>query len=166
MTHDGSCKNCGARFHVSPSRRRGGRGLFCSMSCRREYQTANISYHALHKWLSKNYGPARTCENKKCDGRSSHFDWALIEGKEHACKRENYIRLCRSCHVVYDGLIEALSRQRMVAVMAIGTDGKEHRFDSCKEAAEILGVNPSGICATLKGRRHSAGGYKWVYARR
>mgnify|MGYP004478077513 CR=1 FL=1 len=36
-------------------------------------------------------------------------------------------------------------------------------FESVKQAAEHIGINPSGITSVLKGRQRKAGGYKWVY---
>lgn len=36
-------------------------------------------------------------------------------------------------------------------------------FESVKQAAEYIGINPGGITSVLKGRQRKAGGYKWVY---
>lgn len=59
-------------------------------------------YGASHYWLRKNYGTPLICESKECKNESKTFDWALIKGKKHAKKRENYFRLCRKCHIQYD----------------------------------------------------------------
>ena len=39
-------------------------------------------------------------------------------------------------------------------------------FSSIKIAAQSTGLGPSTIVSVLKGRRHTAGGYKWEYAKR
>lgn len=36
-------------------------------------------------------------------------------------------------------------------------------FESIKQAAEFVGINPSNITSVLKGRQRTAGGYKWIY---
>lgn len=62
----------------------------------------HASYSAFHKWLVKNYGPATCCENKLCNSGSTDFEYAKLNGKQHAHKRENYIQLCVICHASYD----------------------------------------------------------------
>jgi hypothetical protein len=59
-------------------------------------------YHAIHKWIYKNYGKAIKCENIDCEKRSNDFEWALSKGKKYEYKRENFIQLCKSCHIKYD----------------------------------------------------------------
>ena len=76
-------------------------------------------YSAYHWWLKNKFGSANQCDNINCiyprlidDGRvlaekPKRFEWALIKGKQHEHKRENYIMLCPSCHRKYDlNLIE------------------------------------------------------------
>ena len=71
------------------------------------------SYTAFHHWLAESFGKAKKCQNPKCKyprkNRASQitysparFEYALIKGKEHDHKRENYITLCASCHRKYD----------------------------------------------------------------
>lgn len=60
------------------------------------------SYYAIHYWLKKNYGKANECDSVNCLGRSKRYEWAKITGKEYERKRENFMRLCRSCHTLYD----------------------------------------------------------------
>lgn len=74
------------------------------------------SYTAFHHWLKYHYGKASECENKECVyprkvqrrgvsmviDKPSMYQWALLKGKQHAHKRENYIQLCVSCHEIYD----------------------------------------------------------------
>lgn len=52
-----------------------------------------------------------------------------------------------------------------VAVIATDKDGSEHRFSSIREAGEKTGVDRSNIGACCRGMQHTAGGYRWRYAR-
>ncbi len=61
-----------------------------------------IGYGAIHVWLKVTFGKANKCENTECPNRSKIYDWALLKGKEYERKRENFIQLCRGCHIVYD----------------------------------------------------------------
>ena len=66
------------------------------------WKTEGLGYFGIHKWLRKYFGYATKCENFNCLGKSITFQWALMRGKKHERKRENYIQLCRSCHNSYD----------------------------------------------------------------
>lgn len=58
----------------------------------------------VHQWLYANYGNPRICEGVKgmeCRG-STWYDWALKTGKQYIRDRNNFLRLCRSCHRRYD----------------------------------------------------------------
>jgi len=66
------------------------------------YKGDDAGYSAYHKWLEKYYGKANKCEGKDCNKKSKMFHWALIKGKKHSHKRENYMMLCASCHQKYD----------------------------------------------------------------
>lgn len=59
-------------------------------------------YDAFHIWLKYRHGKANHCENQDCNGKSKKYEWALIKGKTYEHKRENYMQLCKSCHVKYD----------------------------------------------------------------
>ena len=70
-------------------------------------------YRTLHLWLESNYGKADRCENFDCvypreNARGKlmikprGFDWAKIRSKQYERKRENFVRLCKSCHMTYD----------------------------------------------------------------
>jgi hypothetical protein len=61
-----------------------------------------ISYNGLHWWLRREYGSANRCENPDCGGKSKKYEYALIHGKKYERKRENFMMLCKSCHVKYD----------------------------------------------------------------
>ena len=65
----------------------------------------NIGVDAIHVWLKVNYGKADYCENKDCKGKSKNYNWAKLRNKKYERKRENFIRLCVSCHRYYDNNI-------------------------------------------------------------
>src|SRR3990167_8451284 len=62
----------------------------------------NAGKTAKHKWLYKHFGRPQICENKSCAGNSNFFEWCLKKGKEYSHERNDYLRLCRSCHRRYD----------------------------------------------------------------
>jgi len=69
----------------------------------------NAKVSSKHTWLTKYYkkGPCEHCgENKKLR------DWALIKGKEYEHNRDNYMPLCRSCHLKYDYTEERKAKLR------------------------------------------------------
>ena len=59
-------------------------------------------YSRIHKWLKANFPKPYLCENIYCTGVSENYSWAKLKGKEYLKKRDNFIMLCRSCHVKYD----------------------------------------------------------------
>lgn len=59
-------------------------------------------YEKIHYWLRKNFGSPKVCENTECEHLSNTYDWALKQGFEHAKSKDNYLRMCRKCHVKYD----------------------------------------------------------------
>lgn len=59
-------------------------------------------YSSVHHRLKKGFGVANRCENLECKGKSKNYDWALKRDKEHGFDRNNYYKLCRSCHRLYD----------------------------------------------------------------
>ena len=62
----------------------------------------NPVYSTIHAWLVNIYGKASKCENIVCDEVCKIYDWALLKNKDYERNRENFIMLCRSCHLRYD----------------------------------------------------------------
>lgn len=60
----------------------------------------DVGYHALHQWVSYNYGKPRFCEQCKTSERRM-YHWANISG-EYKRDRDDWLRLCVSCHKKYD----------------------------------------------------------------
>lgn len=56
----------------------------------------------VHKWLEVHYGKDNICEGIDCRGIATWYDWALKKGRTYKRDRDNFLRLCRSCHRRYD----------------------------------------------------------------
>ena len=60
-------------------------------------------YDAIHWWLNNHFGKADKCENADCNFKNTkRYEYALLKGKRYEYKRENFIKLCKSCHIKYD----------------------------------------------------------------
>jgi hypothetical protein len=62
----------------------------------------DVGYNGLHKWVIKHLGTPDTCEHCNKTGlKGRQIHWA---NKDHTYKRnlEDWIRLCVSCHKLYD----------------------------------------------------------------
>lgn len=66
-------------------------------------------YSTFHVWILKVNGKASMCENREnkilkfqCKGVCKVFDHALKKGHEYTRNIEDYLQLCRSCHIFYD----------------------------------------------------------------
>ena len=68
-----------------------------------QWQGDNVSVRGIHVWLNRCFGKTRVCENVNCPGISNFYDWSKLRGKKYERKRENFWRLCRTCHNRYDG---------------------------------------------------------------
>lgn len=127
---------------------------------KREY---DYFYDSVHKWLRKHYGKATKCEHCGVLKYYFRYEYALRKGKQYEKKRENFIQLCKKCHVVYDEIIERLTEKKYKSVTAI-KDGVEYRFNSITDASISLHVLKTSISNCLHGRSLTAGKYKWKYA--
>lgn len=61
----------------------------------------DVSYKALHNWVSRNKGRPKHCVKCKTDDPNIIYDWANIDHK-YGRNLDNYIRLCRNCHCLMD----------------------------------------------------------------
>jgi hypothetical protein len=65
----------------------------------------NARTDTIHQWLSRNFGKANCCKNLNCaypQNKVKRWDYALIHGKKYSHNINNFIMLCRSCHIKYD----------------------------------------------------------------
>lgn len=74
------------------------------------------SVNSIHMWVSRNYkkGPCKHCGEKK-----KPRDWALIHGFKYKQDRNNYIVLCRSCHLKYDYTPERRAKAKVILKRAL-----------------------------------------------
>ncbi len=117
------CLVCGKEFLIIPSSSK----KFCSVKCHNKFQTGKkrpsftkehrrrmgkskmgeknhqwkgdeVGVNGIHRWVRRHKGKPQICE--RC-GTAEHLDWA---NKDHSYKRnlDDYISLCRSCHMKYD----------------------------------------------------------------
>jgi len=64
-----------------------------------------VSYKGLHDWVNKNWGKPDTCEHCGSSGLSGmYINWASKEGN-YTRNREDWLRLCKSCHNTRDGIV-------------------------------------------------------------
>lgn len=59
----------------------------------------NPSYSAIHKWVSKSYPKSGVCEKCKLEKKT---DWANKTGQYKREERDDWIELCRKCHIAFD----------------------------------------------------------------
>lgn len=144
-------------------------------------------YDKVHKWIKKNYGIASKCEH--CGIEDKRIEWALKKECEYDFRIENFIQLCCSCHRKYDfhedvarrisktltgrsmnkGQIvtpekrEQIRKKLSIPIIQLSTSGQLIRvWDSTKAAYDQLKIG--NITPVLKGKRETAGGFKWRYA--
>lgn len=72
----------------------------------------NPGYEAIHTWLRKTFGKADLCESTKCSGVSNKYHYALRNECVHARDRNNYLKLCTSCHATYDNKLLNFKNRR------------------------------------------------------
>ena len=144
------------------------------MTAKRKIKLRNGGYFAIHSWLARHYDKADRCEGKNCRGNSTNYHWAKLPDKEYAHDRDNFIRLCVSCHRLLDFTEEI--RQKMSeahrgqkpnnvrSVMQTGIDGAVIKiYNDIDQAAKECGILRTAIMNALAGRSKTSGGFKWNY---
>lgn len=61
---------------------------------------------AIHNWLEVNFGKFKICEGKDCRKKSNVYEWCLKTNYKYKKNKNNFLRLCRSCHRRYDFTLE------------------------------------------------------------
>lgn len=59
-----------------------------------------VGYSGVHSWIRKKLGTPSLCQYCKTE-KAKKFEWANLSRK-YLRKVEDWIRLCTSCHVLYD----------------------------------------------------------------
>ena len=146
------CEQCKSTFLRRKKVRR-----FCSLSCFYNYNIRehhsrwkdNPNYGTSHRWMSTNFGNPSFCENIGCSGMSEKFDWALKKNRKASRNRNDYLRLCRSCHMKYDMndskrlfLSEIAKKQARDGKTKFPTfKGKHHTEETKRKMSEFWHVN-------------------------
>lgn len=142
-------------------------------------------YYSIHGWLRRNCIKKRTCENCGTT-EAKKYDWALKKGCVYEKDINNFLELCRSCHLRYDytearrGNLSLAAkrsyrnnpersknqgRYKRKAIEQRSTDGVLIRsFISAREAERVTKVNISSIVKCCNNKQYkTAGGYVWKY---
>lgn len=117
MNQKRKCEQCKKSFiyKICISNMQSGFGKFCYSKCYGFFQRnkpklyrigEKYGYWAVHNWLKYNFGKADKCEMESCKKISKNFEWAKKIGKEYIKDRNNFLKLCRSCHRKYDYTVE------------------------------------------------------------
>lgn len=79
----------------------------------------------VHRWLRQEYGIPKPCEHCHRTDDGIVYDWAC-KNKLYRRVREDYMRLCRSCHRKYDYTFNGLEvSQETRARMALKSKGNQ-----------------------------------------
>ena len=117
------------------------------------HKITESEYAKVHYWLRKNLGKAQSCSNIWCTGKSSCFDWALIRGKKYEYKVENFMNLCKSCHIIYDRTDESIKRMVKNSYMRRQThckNGHKYEGDNLYMVQTTRQTNPYRLCRICK----------------
>lgn len=76
------------------------------------YKDNPREYDAIHHWLKYNFGKADKCESIDCLGKDKTFQWAKKKERPYSYNRDNFIKLCSSCHRKYDFTEETREKMR------------------------------------------------------
>ncbi|GAA0531301.1 hypothetical protein GCM10009097_55910 [Pigmentiphaga daeguensis] len=70
------------------------------------WKADRVTYKAAHNRVYATRGRPQKCEHCGSQSTDRKYEWANVSGKYH--DPSDYIRLCRSCHCKYDGLLKNL----------------------------------------------------------
>lgn len=151
---------------------------------------AKDNYFRIHHWLTYYHKKPEKCENPECKiDKPSRIEWALIKGKNHERKRENYMALCPSCHRKYDyteeqrlnmikllkGRSVSIQTRKKLSLSNIGKHGGRRIIqkdgygniikihDNISKAAKDIGILQTSISNMLAGKSKKSGGFIWEY---
>lgn len=74
------------------------------------YKGGKVGYFGLHSWVTRWKGSPKFCEICKSKDEKK-YEWANIS-KKYKRKLEDYIRLCKRCHIRYDNVLEKVWKTR------------------------------------------------------
>lgn len=121
------CKICSKLFTTSAHIESLGKGKFCGVECLRKYNSIHfkekfknelmhprwkgetVGYFGVHDWITKHFGQPTKCEHCGLDDPQRKYHWANLSQK-YVRDIKDWIRMCVSCHRLYDYSFKALSK--------------------------------------------------------
>ncbi len=116
------------------------------------------TYAAVHAWIRKEFGSADHCENSKCEGKETEYEWSNKSGK-YLRDRKDWQQLCVPCHRKFDNHIffhlnhkgsknpsAKLTEQDIVTIRELVLHGT-----SKKEVRQRFGISPVTCWRILTG---------------
>jgi len=91
-----------------------------------------VGYSALHGWVRRRLGIPRFCEGCGSENKKK-YEWANISG-EYKRDINDWIRLCTSCHRIFDGVPWFLEIREVYK-------GEDHKLSKLKNSDIPLIVN-------------------------
>ena len=71
-----------------------------------------VGYPGLHSWISRKLGKPRRCDH--CERKDAkRYEWANLSGF-YKRTLTDWIRLCRSCHVLFDNKKESWGKNKKI----------------------------------------------------
>ena len=133
----------------------------------------NAGYCAKHTRLYRRYGKPNFCEGCGTEN-AKRFHWANITGV-YTISKENWLRLCASCHLKYDyteAHREAVRRNAIKGHEAVKRPIIQfnknktvlNTYQSITEASKHTGILITSIANMLANRSKTAGGFLWRYS--
>lgn len=84
-----------------------------------------VKYRAIiHRRIVDMYGKADHCENIKCTGKSTYYEWSNKKHDYKSFARTEWQQLCISCHQLYDNVF---NRNRPINFNKQPTTTKENK---------------------------------------
>lgn len=75
------------------------------------WKALNVGYRALHSWIQRELGTPNKCSYCPKKGKGHNMHWANISG-EYRRDKSDWIRLCPSCHGIFDSTRRGISNIR------------------------------------------------------
>lgn len=114
-------------------------------------------YHAIHKWVRKTYGKPSLCEHCGTT-EAKRFEWAAKDHVLGGKRREDWLRLCATCHKRYDGIADKVRASRTGKTTSEATKAKISATLTANPYSHWTGKNLSethkqAIAKTLTGQK-------------
>ena len=115
------------------------------------------NYSTIHSWLLSNCNKENSCRH--CGDSDKKLDNALIHGKLHDKIPDNYMKLCRKCHVNYDRpdykhSDSAKIKIGIASAERIKKNGVSDNFKNDRKGAKITSEHKKIISDSMSGENH------------